>query len=307
MGTFKDEQRRAKSRIDNIARRKAIEMARRRIFKEGQAIGSKKVQRKLDNLGSLLPVRNAFSTLPDENFNFYDLFVPDILHEFELGVWKSIFTHLLRILVAAGGDALSELDKRYRNVPTFATIRRFPSNVSSMTKLAGRDFEDMLQCAMPVFDGLLPPKDNKIVLDLLFSLSTWHALAKLRLHTETTVQLLEAETKMLGRLVRRFKKTTCAIYDTKELPKETTARGRRTAALVKNGKGKGKGKGNGGEPLRPNQKILNINTYKFHSLSKVTAVIRQVGTTDSYNTQIVSKSKYRIIYVTDNDQGRAHA
>lgn len=303
MGTFKDEQRRAKSRIDNIARRKAIEMARRRIFKEGRAIGSKKVQRKLDNLGSLLPVRNAFSTLPDENFNFYDLFVPDILHEFELGVWKSIFTHLLRILVAAGGNALSELDKRYRNVPTFATIRRFPSNVSSMTKLAGRDFEDMLQCAMPVFDGLLPPKDNKIVLDLLFSLATWHALAKLRLHTETTVQLLEAETKTLGRLVRRFKKTTCAIYDTKELPKETAARGRRTAALVK----KGKGKENTGGPLKPNQKVLNINTYKFHSLSKVAGAIRRVGTTDSYNTQIVSKTDHDIIYMTDNNQGRAHA
>ena len=40
------------------------------------------------------------------------LFVVDLLHEFELGVWKAIFTHLLRILYAVGGDRIQELDKR---------------------------------------------------------------------------------------------------------------------------------------------------------------------------------------------------
>jgi len=36
---------------------------------------------------------------------------------------------------------------RYRNVPTFGrgTIRRFHKNASAMKKLAGRDFEDLLQ------------------------------------------------------------------------------------------------------------------------------------------------------------------
>jgi hypothetical protein len=29
------------------------------------------------------------------NFNFYELVVPDLLHEFELGVWKDIFVHLI--------------------------------------------------------------------------------------------------------------------------------------------------------------------------------------------------------------------
>jgi hypothetical protein len=40
------------------------------------------------------------------------MFVPDLLHEFELGVWKAIFTHLMRILYACAGDAIEHLDKR---------------------------------------------------------------------------------------------------------------------------------------------------------------------------------------------------
>jgi hypothetical protein len=39
---------------------------------------------------------------------------------------------------------------RYRNVPTFGrgTIRRFHTNASAMKKLAGRDFEDLLQVSL---------------------------------------------------------------------------------------------------------------------------------------------------------------
>lgn len=45
--------------------------------------------------------------------NFFKLLVVDMLHEFELGVWKAIFIHLLRILYAAGGQGIQELNKRY--------------------------------------------------------------------------------------------------------------------------------------------------------------------------------------------------
>lgn len=43
------------------------------------------------------------------------MLVVDLMHEFELGVWKALFTHLIRILSAAHtGDALvHELDCRY--------------------------------------------------------------------------------------------------------------------------------------------------------------------------------------------------
>lgn len=47
------------------------------------------------------------------------MFVPDLLHEFELGVWKAIFKHLIRILYARGDDSIQMLNDRYVNHPTF--------------------------------------------------------------------------------------------------------------------------------------------------------------------------------------------
>lgn len=44
--------------------------------------------------------------------NYYILFVVDLLHEFELGVAKRVITHLIRILYAIGGDAVTEFNKR---------------------------------------------------------------------------------------------------------------------------------------------------------------------------------------------------
>lgn len=40
------------------------------------------------------------------------MFVPDLLHEFELGVWKAIFTHLMRILYANGQNSIQQLNER---------------------------------------------------------------------------------------------------------------------------------------------------------------------------------------------------
>jgi len=58
-------------------------------------------------------VQNAFSKrLEKYGLNFHSLFVVDLLHEFELGVWKATFTHLLRILYAQGGDGIQMLNKR---------------------------------------------------------------------------------------------------------------------------------------------------------------------------------------------------
>ena len=45
--------------------------------------------------------QNAFSDKLGPNFNPSDMLVVDLMHEFELGVWKAIFTHLIRILYAA--------------------------------------------------------------------------------------------------------------------------------------------------------------------------------------------------------------
>jgi hypothetical protein len=50
---------------------------------------------------------------------------------------------------------------------------------------------------MPVFEGLLPPRHNEIVLNLLFELATWHAFARLQVHTDNTLDLFRAATKSL--------------------------------------------------------------------------------------------------------------
>ena len=38
--------------------------------------------------------------------------VVDLLHEFELGVWRMLLVHLLRILCVLNRDLIHELDKR---------------------------------------------------------------------------------------------------------------------------------------------------------------------------------------------------
>ena len=42
------------------------------------------------------------------------MLVVDLLHEFELGVWKALFIHLVRVLYAAAsnGSLVAELDLR---------------------------------------------------------------------------------------------------------------------------------------------------------------------------------------------------
>ena len=58
-------------------------------------------------------VQNAFSErLGQTGFDFFLMLVVDLLHEFELGVWKSIFIHLLRIANSLKGTVLAELDRR---------------------------------------------------------------------------------------------------------------------------------------------------------------------------------------------------
>lgn len=133
-------------------------------------------------------------------------------------------------------------------------------------------------------------------MDLLFTLATWHAYAKLRLHTDTTLTYFEQATKALGQTVRKFSRTTCEAYVTTELPSETAARGRRTAAL------NARRAANGAPqmPVHANAdrrkiKRLNLHTYKWHSLGHYPPSIRRIGTTDSHSTQIVSQLLYQLL------------
>jgi hypothetical protein len=40
------------------------------------------------------------------------MFVVDLMHEFELGVWRALLIHLIRILEAIDRNLLIELDRR---------------------------------------------------------------------------------------------------------------------------------------------------------------------------------------------------
>ncbi|KAF7310271.1 hypothetical protein MIND_00401100 [Mycena indigotica] len=60
-------------------------------------IGSKTVEALLKPTSSV-PTKNAFIERLGNNFELHQMFVVDFMHEFELGVWKNIFTHLIRLL-----------------------------------------------------------------------------------------------------------------------------------------------------------------------------------------------------------------
>ena len=90
----------------------------------------------------------------------------------------------------------------------------------------------LIQCSIPVFDKLLDGGHADEVLNLLFTLNEWMAFAKLRIHTETTLQLFESVTILLGEEMRRFQEKVCSKYPTTDLPREESARGRRNAAMV---------------------------------------------------------------------------
>ncbi|KAH6866008.1 hypothetical protein BKA70DRAFT_1455022 [Coprinopsis sp. MPI-PUGE-AT-0042] len=105
---------------------------------------------------------------------------------------------------------------------------KFSANASEQKQLAARDYTNLLQCAIPVFDGLLPEPHNAVVHRLLFLLGEWHALAKLRMHTEHTVALLETTTSELAGHIRTFMDTTCQVFETVETTKEYATRLKRS-------------------------------------------------------------------------------
>lgn len=78
-----------------------------------------------------------------------------------------------------------------------------------------------------MFEGLLPPEHNEYLLTLLFHLGHWHGLAKLRMHTETTLDMMDGVTIALGQSLHEFQEKTCSAYDTRELRREADARKKR--------------------------------------------------------------------------------
>ncbi|EJD46195.1 hypothetical protein AURDEDRAFT_164853 [Auricularia subglabra TFB-10046 SS5] len=270
--------------------------AARNLFMKGITVFNSKRVNDLLRPKSLVPTLNAFSVLKtiDPTFSVFSLFTVDLLHEIELGIWKALLIHLLRILQAADSQLLDELNERFRKIPAFgrSTIRRFVNNVSELKQLAGHNFEDILQCAIPAFEGLLPPEHDAVVMNLLYILAEWHGLAKLRMHTDATLDALDTATTDLCNQLRNFVSTTCAAYKTSELPRERAARARKDAKKPPSEQAD--------ETHRePKEKTFNMNTYKMHSIPDYAPTIREYGTIDSYTTMLYEnahpelKARYR--------------
>ena len=133
LGTHNDLRRRATTeRVDDDDRRSKVDLVRKWIYEKGMSVTSVHVRRVLGS-EALVPTRVSASTLPNSRntidiffifqnafseklsalgFDFYKMYLVDLLHEFELGVWRDIFKHLLRILYAHGSNAITELNQR---------------------------------------------------------------------------------------------------------------------------------------------------------------------------------------------------
>ncbi|KAG9014300.1 hypothetical protein FRB90_005422 [Tulasnella sp. 427] len=293
-----------KARADTSERIANVEIARKIIYTNGYAPGNDRSEVFLKS-ESLVATENAFSKALREEFDFdyFKMLVVDLMHEFELGVWKAVFTHLVRMLYAVGSNAIAEFNSRFRSIGNFgrATIRSFASmTVTDMKNWAARTFEDCLQCCIPCLEDLFPEPFNTHVLRLIHTLALWHGLAKLRQHTDATLDQLSAATRMLGKELRSFVSEVCPSFDTTETPKERSARDRREAAQTAKSTRtagatqKGKAKTSSALP-----KTFSLRTIKIHLLGHYVPTIRWFGTTDSYSTQIgelehrVVKSYYR--------------
>ncbi|KAJ3486185.1 hypothetical protein NLI96_g4423 [Meripilus lineatus] len=256
--------------------RVSIMAARNFIYALGTGVGSTSVQKILKSK-SWTPTVNAFADRLGDQFDVFKILAVDFMHEVELGVWKSLFTHLIRLLYACDptGRLVVVLNSSFGRL----TIRRFGEEMSEMKNLPARTFENLLQCAMPAFEGLFPcPYDNYIQ-TLLYRLAEWHALAKLRMHTDTTLAHLESATATLGREVRGFVSRVCSQFDTIELPKEAAARARRQQA-------QGVPQDASTSSSTRRLKTFNLNTYKLHALADYVKTIRLYGTVDSYTTKL---------------------
>jgi hypothetical protein len=142
---------------------------------------------------------------------------------------------------------------------------------------------------------------------LLFTIAHWHGLAKMRLHTDETLEILDDLTTSLGNQLRLFCKTTCNAYETLELPKEARARQRPKKTRQRNAQSQKKTSRTPQMQTKAtveqsatqtgsksNIRKFNLNTYKFHALGDYVEAIRLFGTADSYSTEPVIKTFLRL-------------
>ncbi|EGN93350.1 hypothetical protein SERLA73DRAFT_64123 [Serpula lacrymans var. lacrymans S7.3] len=130
---------------DDVKHQHNISCAQNLVYDKQYTVNSTAVENILKEQ-SLVPTA-VLNSLAPLGVNMYLMFVVDLMHEIELGVWKALITHLLRIVSSCNKKLLDEIDHRHREMPTFGThtIRCFPSNRSEMREMAVHNFDDLFQ------------------------------------------------------------------------------------------------------------------------------------------------------------------
>ena len=120
-------------------------------------------------------------------------------------------------------------------------------------------------------------------------MACWHASAKLRLHTDSSLSIFRGFTRWITAHLRIFSTKVCSHFATRETPREAAASFRRSAADSSKKAGKGK-EGPVNQIKSKHQKEFNLVTPKMHALVHYPDMIEHFGTTDSYSTQLVCVS-----------------
>ena len=134
LGSVNDMKNREKSKREDTEHRQSnIDLTRQWIFQDGLPVNGRAIDRLIGDDYLMVPnfvrkpgfilmsmklsfQQNAFSRrLAEHGFDFYNMLVPDLLHEVKLGVWKSIFSHLIRMLFVVGKNSAALLNSRQVN------------------------------------------------------------------------------------------------------------------------------------------------------------------------------------------------
>ncbi|PIL33172.1 hypothetical protein GSI_04622 [Ganoderma sinense ZZ0214-1] len=137
--------------------------------------------------------------------------------------------------------------------------------------MTAHEYGELLKCAIPLLEGLLPEPHNTRLLKLLFTMAYWHGFGGLHMHTDATTEILDNLTTLLGQRLRHFKDTTCAVYATRELKREAEQRHRREDKAKLTQLSSSKTTAAPGDNRR--LKTLNLDTFKLHALGDYVASI----------------------------------
>lgn len=171
---------------------------------------------------------------------------------------------------------------RFAQIASFGRndIRAFPQQASGLKKLTAHDWECLLkvchynrwfsslifaqngfvlQCLIPVIEGLLNPSIEKIIIPLILKLSIVYNLAYLDQQTERTIRLLDREIGEFSRLALSLSKQAHSLNESTRLTSPDK-----------------------------NIPMYAYATPKFHMLGHLTASIQRLGPLDNFTTAFVS-------------------